>query len=216
MEESRGGYQLYDDIRSMTSSPYGKSVPKMKPSLLSTDNMRFKSSHGNDVTHSPRLRDDYGARAKTLYSSHRDSSDDDHSFGLQSLPANFHTSSMQDRYTREHESKLEICPICLDEVNRPKELECKHRFCSDCIKSHFAKSRPSCPVCGAIFGKVRGDQPKTGAMTYETNYGKNLAGYSRASGVIIITYTFPDGIQEVLLFATVSVSLFRSPISGPN
>jgi hypothetical protein len=54
------------------------------------------------------------------------------------------------------------CIICLSEMDDPVELvECKHVFCKDCIMECFG-SKPSCPVCGKVYGIVYGDQPRDG------------------------------------------------------
>ena len=50
------------------------------------------------------------------------------------------------------------CPICLDELDRPVELPCQHRFCRSCLQTAFehqarerlstrAGVRTACPSC---------------------------------------------------------------------
>ncbi|XP_060080184.1 uncharacterized protein LOC132559570 [Ylistrum balloti] len=91
---------------------------------------------------------------------------------------------------------VEDCCICIDTITKPKKLSCGHAFCTDCIDQQF-KYKPACPQCGAVHGKIMGDQP-TGTMTTQTmkSYGsqKSLPGYS-GCGVINIIYSFPSGIQ---------------------
>lgn len=90
------------------------------------------------------------------------------------------------------------CIICLSEMDDPVELvECKHVFCKDCIMEGFG-SKPSCPVCGKIYGIVYGDQPRDGtADIFEED--DSLPGYDRKKTYAIF-YNFPAGKQEVHLF----------------
>ena len=87
------------------------------------------------------------------------------------------------------------CPICMDKFNQPRKLEkCGHIFCSECIEAYF-EYKPTCPTCGAIYGKVTGDQPH-GFIKFDRDYRSHLPGYERY-GSIKVTYTFPDGKQGV-------------------
>lgn len=94
------------------------------------------------------------------------------------------------------EAKEETCPICLDTIKKgdcevlPK---CKHCFCKDCLKSAF-QLKPTCPVCGEIYGSLTGTQPKGGTMNISGD-SSYLPGYERY-GTIIINYYIPSGIQE--------------------
>ena len=89
----------------------------------------------------------------------------------------------------------ENCIICLSEMDDPVELvQCKHVFCKDCIMEVFG-SKPSCPVCGKVYGIVYGDQPRDGtADIFEEE--DSLPGYDRKKTYAIV-YNFPQGKQEV-------------------
>lgn len=95
------------------------------------------------------------------------------------------------------EDKEETCPICLDTIKKgdcevlPK---CKHCFCKDCLKSAF-QLKPTCPVCGEMYGSLTGTQPKGGTMNISMD-SSSLPGYERY-GTIIISYYIPSGTQEV-------------------
>ncbi|XP_033764133.1 uncharacterized protein LOC117345222 [Pecten maximus] len=90
----------------------------------------------------------------------------------------------------------EDCCICMDTMTKPKKLSCGHVFCTECIDQQF-KYKPACPQCGAVHGKITGDQPP-GTMTLNTtkSCGRHsyLPGYS-GYGIINITYDFPSGKQ---------------------
>lgn len=92
------------------------------------------------------------------------------------------------------EEENETCVICMDTITDPKKLDCGHMFCSECITQSFAH-KPACPVCGKIFGKLEGDQPKDGKMTVTINKFPSLPGYE-GYGTIEIKYTFRSGIQK--------------------
>ena len=88
----------------------------------------------------------------------------------------------------------ESCPICMDNITKPKVLKCKHVFCEDCWSKAF-KVKPVCPVCGTSYGVVTGTQPKNGTMHSQTSRS-SLSGHS-GCGSIVIYYTFPSGTQGV-------------------
>ena len=90
------------------------------------------------------------------------------------------------------------CIICLSDMDDPVELVgCKHVFCKDCITEGFG-SKPSCPVCGKVYGIVYGDQPRDGtADIFEED--DSLPGYDKKK-TYAIYYNFPPGKQEVCLF----------------
>ena len=98
------------------------------------------------------------------------------------------------------------CIICLSEINDPVELvECKHVFCKECIMEGFG-TKPSCPVCGKVYGIVYGDQPRDGtADIFEEE--DSLPGYDRKK-TYVIYYDFPQGKQEVCLFFATKNALF--------
>lgn len=190
--------------RPTTAESIRKSTPKIKANLIASN--RVKSLNKNAPKKSDfsrnRTNDDYGAYSRTSkpsYSLHNDTSEDEeHDLGLQSLPADIHQHSFREKFLQGSSSKPEICAICLDNVRNPKQLsKCKHSFCTACIERHFMSSKPTCPTCGALYGKVVGDQPREGQMTYVTDRNRYLHGHEREDGTIIITYTFPDGTQEV-------------------
>ena len=87
------------------------------------------------------------------------------------------------------------CPICMEVITRPKLLPCKHAFCTDCIDQAFSKTKPACPICGAIFGTLKGNQPR-GDMNKRTEYHSHLQGFPN-HGVIVIDYHIYDGRQTV-------------------
>lgn len=211
---SKSSYQLYEDSRSQ-SPRTSKTMPTLKKSLLSTDNTRLKS-HKSGTSFGSRTSDDYGAftRSPGRHSARSDSSEDDErGLGLHSLPADLNRHTFRDKFLRElgPERKLEICAICLDEVKHPEKLPCAHTFCSECINQHFKRSKPTCPTCGSVYGKVVGTQPRNGIMDIKVDYSHRLPGYERESGTIVITYTFSGGIQEVsttLLYLYIYINIY--------
>ncbi|XP_021355424.1 uncharacterized protein LOC110451631 [Mizuhopecten yessoensis] len=91
----------------------------------------------------------------------------------------------------------ENCCICIDTMtDEPKKLSCGHMFCRECIDQQF-KYKPACPQCGAVHGKITGDQPP-GTMTMTTTKssrrGGSLPGHE-GYGIINISYHFPPGKQ---------------------
>lgn len=184
--------------KSPASSPSNKSVaPKIKQNLMPVGSTSVKPKRGAPI--GARTSDDYGAFTRKTYTSRHNTSDDDDDLGLHSLPANFTAPSNHEDFLRPSSKNIEICAICLDQVKHPTELKCKHKFCTACLQQHFTKSKPSCPTCGSLYGEIYGDQPRSGKMTHVVDRRKHLAGYETADGIIIITYSFPDGIQEVSL-----------------
>jgi len=91
--------------------------------------------------------------------------------------------------------KKEDCVICLETISDVKELDCGHRFCTDCIVKCFEVSQPKCPSCGKLYGMLRGNQPP-GSFSYKTDHRIKLSGYER-HGALVISYDMPDGIQTV-------------------
>lgn len=183
-----------------------RKTPRMKQNLLPSDRMKSikttVSSSKKSESFGLRTSDDYGAfthggKSKPSYRLHSDASEDDDEYGLRSLPADLHKHSYREKFLHTSSGKSECCAICLDDLKDPTMLHCRHKFCSPCIDRHFKSSRPSCPTCGTLYGKVVGDQPKGGRMTHITDRTRCLPGYEQEDGMIIITYTFPDGVQEV-------------------
>jgi deltex-like protein len=95
---------------------------------------------------------------------------------------------------RTRELKKDSCPICVDDLKNPVKLECGHQFCTDCIDEYNSRCQPKCPICGHLFGQVRGNQPR-GTFTCRRIYTPSyLPGYEKY-GTLEITYHFPDGVQ---------------------
>uniref|UniRef100_H3A424 E3 ubiquitin-protein ligase n=1 Tax=Latimeria chalumnae TaxID=7897 RepID=H3A424_LATCH len=87
------------------------------------------------------------------------------------------------------------CAICLEKMsegNKETLPQCKHSFCKDCIAKSF-QLKPACPVCGVIYGDLKGTQPKGGKMTV-TKVHSSLPGYENW-GSIAINYLIPSGVQ---------------------
>ncbi|KAK3105400.1 hypothetical protein FSP39_024365 [Pinctada imbricata] len=78
--------------------------------------------------------------------------------------------------------------VCTD----PKRLNCGHVFCSGCIAQQFSY-KPSCPQCGAVYGKMKGNQPP-GRVSINTSR-RPLPGYTDC-GSIEINYDIPAGYQR--------------------
>lgn len=94
-------------------------------------------------------------------------------------------------------AKEEACPICLETLKISESTvlsKCKHRFCKDCLERAF-HVKPTCPICGEIYGNLTGTQPKGGSMTVSSD-SSSLPGYENYS-TIIISYYIPSGRQGV-------------------
>ena len=98
------------------------------------------------------------------------------------------------RKSKEGDTVVEDCPICMDKITDPKTLPCKHTFCTECIDQAF-KHASKCPCCGQIFGALKGNQPDGGTMKVSRSK-EDLSGY-RGAGMIIIHYDIPSGFQNV-------------------
>ncbi|XP_030645519.1 probable E3 ubiquitin-protein ligase DTX3 [Chanos chanos] len=91
--------------------------------------------------------------------------------------------------------KEQTCPICLDTlVKSETEIlsKCKHAFCRGCLKTAF-DIKPACPICGVLYGKLKGTQPEGGTM-HVMRSPSSLPGYG-GYGTITIYYDIPSGIQ---------------------
>lgn len=101
-------------------------------------------------------------------------------------------TSTPNRGQREEES----CPICLENIDVTKKmtLECKHSFCTECLKQAF-DHKPVCPTCGKVYGVLRGTQPEGGKMEVSRS-DSSLPGYEEY-GTLIIHYHIPSSIQQV-------------------
>ncbi|NXH18614.1 DTX3L ligase, partial [Bucco capensis] len=86
----------------------------------------------------------------------------------------------------------DVCPICMDRIKNKEILKkCNHAFCKSCITKAMAYKQ-TCPICGSIYGLVKGDQPE-GEMSTKT-VPTHLPGYP-SCGTIEITYSMYGGIQ---------------------
>ena len=98
------------------------------------------------------------------------------------------------RAARSRVLKKDDCVFCLEQISEPKQLDCGHTFCENCIAEYFEKGQPKCPSCGKLFGMLKGNQPPGTFTSRTTSY--SLPGYERC-GTIEITYYIPDGTQTV-------------------
>lgn len=189
-----------------------RTTPSLKPSLLSpsgTTDIKMMGIRKQSGSSSPSgkvrakrdIDDDLGenidtgtsgvSRISPKPSTARNRND----AGLHSLPADL--SRLGGASKSPKTGEVEKCLICLDTCIRPKTLEiCNHVFCTRCIDEYFKKSKPSCPICGTIYGKLRGTQPRDGSMTCRVKHSVYLPGYERAEGTIVIKYMFPSGLQK--------------------
>ncbi|XP_043096781.1 E3 ubiquitin-protein ligase DTX3L [Puntigrus tetrazona] len=93
------------------------------------------------------------------------------------------------------QAKDEACPICLETLETKESTDlpkCKHRFCKDCLRKAF-QVKPTCPICGEIYGSLTGTQPKGGSMTVSSDKS-SLPGYENYD-TLIISYHIPSGRQ---------------------
>lgn len=90
----------------------------------------------------------------------------------------------------------ESCPICMETIKAGVKttLRCKHFFCRDCLETSF-RYKPVCPICGEVYGTLRGTQPEGGTM-HVTRKSSSLPGYEKYE-TIVIRYYIPSGIQKV-------------------
>lgn len=91
------------------------------------------------------------------------------------------------------------CVICLCDITNGMKLDCGHEFCKECLQQSFKQHKQACPVCGTIYGIVKGNQPQNGNMRVKVDKYYSLPGYE-GCGTITIKYYFPDGIQGVSVF----------------
>lgn len=94
------------------------------------------------------------------------------------------------------EEESALCVICLCDVTDGMKLKCGHEFCKDCLKQSFKQHKAACPVCGKIYGSIKGNQPEDGQMKVQVDKYSSLPGYE-GCGTITIKYYFPNGIQGV-------------------
>ncbi|XP_051894993.1 E3 ubiquitin-protein ligase DTX3L [Pristis pectinata] len=101
-------------------------------------------------------------------------------------------ASNSDAMIRKPKDEDKTCPICLEEIEVRETLKCKHTFCKECIDMAF-KTKSACPVCGEVYGELKGNQPEGGRMSHR-NLAMHLPGYEKYD-TIEIHYTIPDGLQ---------------------
>ncbi|XP_010875264.2 E3 ubiquitin-protein ligase DTX3L isoform X1 [Esox lucius] len=104
------------------------------------------------------------------------------------------TSSTSSSHNRPLAQLEEICPICLNTSEETDKitLKCEHSFCRGCLMQAF-NTKPVCPTCGVVYGKLEGTQPTGGTMTIRKE-SSPLPGYENY-GTITIKYHINNGIQ---------------------
>ncbi|XP_062898975.1 E3 ubiquitin-protein ligase DTX3L [Mobula hypostoma] len=110
----------------------------------------------------------------------------------QPLQSESKLASNSDTMIRKAKDEDKTCPICLDEMKVQRILNCKHSFCRECIDIAF-KTKSACPVCGEVYGELKGNQPEGGRMTHRIMQ-MHLPGYDKYD-TIEIHYQIPDGFQ---------------------
>jgi len=142
---------------------------------------------GNNGEDSRRMDDDAGANPAAA-SANEDDKEETDAAGLK-------LETASPKPARSRALKKDDCVICLEQMTDPKQLDCVHKFCENCIAEYFEKGQPKCPSCGKLFGVLKGNQPQ-GTFTSRCIQQMKLAGYEHY-GAIEITYQFPDGTQTV-------------------
>lgn len=138
---------------------------------------------GKDGKHSPSVNDEStGASAAAADNDERDADD-------------LKQQEASSKRPRSRVLKKDECVICLEQMTESKQLECGHKFCTQCIDDYFEKGQPKCPSCGRLFGMLKGNQP-SGTFTWRCIPRTKLSGYEH-HGAIEIMYHIPDGVQTV-------------------
>ncbi|XP_017294529.1 E3 ubiquitin-protein ligase DTX3L [Kryptolebias marmoratus] len=168
-------------VTHLSFSPHQlKELQRKFPLLL------FESSAGKTVTVMGPFASLHKLKARLSQSSPNISSSP-----VSRAPERSRSPSLKHRERDEDES----CPICMETIRagKKKTLKCKHSFCSDCVGKAF-DYKPVCPICGEVYGILRGVQPDGGTMKI-TQTSSSLPGYDKY-GTIIISYDIPSGIQK--------------------
>mmetsp|Transcript_43712 Transcript_43712/g.76659 ORF Transcript_43712/g.76659 Transcript_43712/m.76659 type:complete len:505 (+) Transcript_43712:33-1547(+) len=98
-----------------------------------------------------------------------------------------------------------VCAICLGELEPDDEgdsnmddtifqLRCGHLFHLPCVEEWF-KSKQKCPQCQSNFGKVIGDGPRNGRLSWHVERFQ-LPGHPDSAGTIAVMFDFPPGVDE--------------------
>lgn len=99
---------------------------------------------------------------------------------------------------RADDNEEEKCPICLDSFTDKRRLRCKHEFCNTCLNDAVKAQGMTCPVCKDVFGVIEGDQPDG---TMDISKRKLPLPGCECSGIIVITYSIPSGVQTVCVLS---------------
>lgn len=91
-------------------------------------------------------------------------------------------------------SPVEANPDCSNGSNVGVfQLNCGHAYHSACLEQWF-ETRRRCPECQKDFGKIIGDQPRTGCLEWHTEQFP-LPGH-RAEETIVFEFNFPAGTSD--------------------
>ena len=121
-----------------------------------------------------------------------------------SMPVDHHNAEVLGGRNKEETEEDVICSICLNTAQKPKQLKCGHQFCTKCIDDALKYSQ-RCPNCMRSVSKLCGDQPENGRMTHVVEK-QSLQGHT-GYGMIVITYHFPAGVQQVRAVHPVPLSM---------
>jgi hypothetical protein len=75
------------------------------------------------------------------------------------------------------------CPICLNLLERPVQIECKHTFCSSCLDElleNNPKGQLKCPMCRKVNNKISYSVNKTVENYIKTNFPTEYASRVKA------------------------------------
>ena len=82
--------------------------------------------------------------------------------------------------------KTTVCPVCLDEFDKPKLLSCTHSYCLKCLE-RLAMDRKNflCPQC-----KIEHTVPKRGVAAFRDD--QTMVQLIDARKVIILAGLYPE------------------------
>uniref|UniRef100_A0A1I8JAE9 E3 ubiquitin-protein ligase n=1 Tax=Macrostomum lignano TaxID=282301 RepID=A0A1I8JAE9_9PLAT len=104
------------------------------------------------------------------------------------------------------------CAICSEDfsADRPaKPFHCDSagtQLCSECVARMNSSESPTdgkCVLCFQRFRPAVGNQPPNGTMLERVDQ-RNLPGYDRSNGTIVIKYSFPSGTMEGVQYKGIS------------